>query len=215
MFPVFFGQQEAQAVQQTTSNFFVHIGIILQLFALINPLSSLPFMIGVYKSGVDVRKLSIQAVLTAFVIALIIAIIGRYLFEIFGITVHSFRIAGGLVLLLLALDTIRGEEEEYKSTGNFDSLIAILATPLLTGPATISFITIKSYELSMFSLLLDISATFILVGIIFIIFCFSIPKINLKLVDIVSKIMGLFLMAMAVEMIAAGIEGFIKAAIGS
>lgn len=211
MFPAFLGQQEAQAA----STFSIHLGIVLQLFALINPLSSLPFMIGVHKSGVDVRRLSIRAVITAFIIAIIIAIVGRYLFEIFGITAHSFRIAGGLVLLLLALDTIRGSEEEYKATGtNVDSLIAILATPLLTGPATISFITIKSYEFSVFGILADICIAFLLVGIVFVIFCFSIPRINMKLVDIVSKIMGLFLMAMAVEMVAAGIEGFIKTAMG-
>ncbi len=189
------------------------VGILLQLFALINPLSSLPFMINAHRQGVDVRRLSLSAVFTAYIIAIFIALVGPFLFNIFGITVDSFRIAGGIVLLLLALDTIRGQEEkDNKPTGNLDSLIAILATPLLTGPATISFISIKSYEIPLMILLLDVSLAFIFVGIVFVIICFSIPKINMKLVEIVSKILGLFLMAMAIEMIAFGISNFVKTA---
>ncbi len=211
MLPLFLGQEKTV----TAAGF--DIWLILQLFALINPLSSLPFMIGVYKQGVNVRRLAFNAILTAFIIAICIAFIGRPLFNIFGITVDSFRIAGGLVLLLLALDTIRGEEEEYKPTGSLDSLIAILATPLLTGPATISFITIKSYEISLYVLLLDICIAFVFVGVVFFLICYSIPKINMKLVDIISKIMGLFLMAMAIEMIAAGfspiLQDIIKSAV--
>jgi len=190
------------------------IGIILQLFALINPLSSLPFMISVHKQGINVRRLAINAIITAYVIAVCIALVGPYLFQIFGITPDTFRIAGGLVLLLLALETIRGGDEEYKPASSLDGLIAILATPLLTGPATISFISIKSYEIPLMILLLDISIAFFFVGLIFFVICLSIPKINLRLVDIVSKIMGLFLMAMAVEMISYGMTNIVKAAMG-
>ncbi|NUM35801.1 MAG: MarC family protein [Candidatus Brocadiae bacterium] len=186
--------------------------LILQLFVLINPLSSLPFLVAAHGKGIDVRKLSLSAIVTAFSIAVAIALVGPYLFSIFGITLNSFRIAGGVILFLLALDTIRTHKEKSElSPGSLDSLVAILATPLLTGPATISFITIKAYDMSVLPLICNISIAFFFVGVIFVIFSFSIAKINVRLIDIVSKILGLFLTAMAIEMIVFGMKGMMSA----
>lgn len=188
------------------------IALIVQLFVLINPLSSLPFVMNAYRNGFNVRRLAVSAVVTAYAIAVVIALVGPYLFGIFGITLDSFRIAGGIILLLLAIDTIRAPKEEDSTAEGkgIDSLVAILATPLLTGPATISFVTLKAYEIKTFPLLLDITVAFFFVGLVFILISFAISKINTKLVDILSKILGLFLTAMAVEMIANGIWGFIS-----
>jgi multiple antibiotic resistance protein len=189
----------------------IDIALIIQLFVLINPLSSLPFVVAAHSRGINVRRLSINAVLTAYLIAVAIALIGPFLFSVFGITLDSFRIAGGIILLLLAIDTIRPPKEtEYGETEGLDSLIAILATPLLTGPATISYITIKAYETRLIPLLIDITLAFMIVGVVFIMFSFAIPKIKVKLVDICSKVLALFLTAMAIEMIAKGILGFLK-----
>jgi multiple antibiotic resistance protein len=149
------------------------------------------------------------AVFTAFAIAVTIAVAGKTLFGIFGITLDSFRMAGGLVLLLLGLDTIRSRRESYKETKGIDSMIAILATPLLTGPATISFITIKSYEIGTLPLIVNITVTFLFVGLAFIIIANGIPKINVRLVEIISKVLGLFLAAMAIEMISKGLSDMI------
>jgi multiple antibiotic resistance protein len=187
--------------------------LIIQLFVLINPLSSLPFVVAAYNNKINVRRLAVNAVMTAYLIAIGIALIGPFLFGVFGITLDSFRIAGGIILLLLAIDTIRAsdEDKQFQESQGIESLVAILATPLLTGPATISFITIKAYEMKTVPLLLDISAAFLFVGAVFIVISYAISKINTKLIDIVSKVLGLFLTAMAIEMIAKGIEGFIAA----
>jgi multiple antibiotic resistance protein len=185
------------------------LALIIQLFILINPLSSLPFLMAAYKKDVNVRRLSLHAVITAYFLAVSIAILGPFLFNIFGVTLDSFRIAGGIVLLLLALDTIKPPKEEAYEIGAMDSLVAILATPLLTGPATISFITIKSYEMSQMSLLMNISVAFLLVGIVFIAISYTIAKINIRMINIASKVLGLFLTAVAIEMIAKGMSGII------
>ena len=86
-----------------------------------------------------------------------------------------------------------------------------MATPLLTGPATISFITIKAYEVGKITTLINLLITFGVIAIIFIIFAFFIPKINAKAVNLTSKVLGLFLTAVAIEMIATGIYGIIHA----
>lgn len=186
----------------------IDTALIVQIFVLINPLSSLSFLIAAHNKGIDVKKLSLSAIITAFLIAVSIAFVGPYLFSIFGITLHSFRIAGGVILFLLALDTIRSNKEKNDLTpGSLDSLVAILATPLLTGPATISFITIKAYDMAILPLIINISIAFFFVGIVFVIFSFSISKINTRLIEIVSKILGLFLTAMGIEMVVFGMKG--------
>ena len=186
------------------------LALIVQIFILVNPLSSFPVLMSAYKSRMNVKKIAVNAVMIAFVIALIIALVGPLLFDFFGITVNSFRIAGGIVLLLLGLETIRAGDEKEKVT-HMDSLISILATPLLTGPATISFITIKAYELGQVPMISNLIWAFILIGIVFVLFSFMIPRINEKLINISAKVLGLFLTAMAIEMIAKGIYGIFLA----
>jgi len=181
----------------------IDIALIAQLFVLINPFSSFPVLFTAYQNRMNVKKIAVTASIIAFAIAVIICLIGSKLFGFFGITIDSFRIAGGICLLLLGLDTIR-DKEEKKSVRKIDGLISILATPLLTGPATISFIIIKSIEIGRTILLSNIVITFILVGIVFILFSYSIKKINLRVIQISAKILGLFLTAMAIELIFTG-----------
>jgi multiple antibiotic resistance protein len=191
----------------------IDFALILQLFILINPLSSFPVLMSAYRSKMNVRKIAISASIVAFVVAIIIAITGPYLFNLFGVSVDSFRVAGGIVLLLLGLDTIRKKEENEKGIGKTDSLISIIATPLLTGPATISFITVKAYEIGRVPILMDIFLAFIIVAIVFILFSLFVSKMNPKVIGIFSKVLGLFLTAVAIEMIAKGVQGLISTGI--
>ena len=185
----------------------INYALIIQLFVLLNPLSSFPFLMAAYRKKLDVKSIAVFSVLTAFVIALLITFIGPYLFDFFGITLNSFRVAGGIVLLLLGLDTIRPKEKEIVNVEGVHSLISIIATPMLTGPATISYITIKTYELGQFTVLANLIPAFILVGIVFISFAYVVPKANANLINISSRILGLFLTAVSVEMIFTGVKG--------
>ena len=74
----------------------------------------------------------------------------------------------------------------------------------ITGPAVISFLTLKSYEIGQVALAVNTTIAFILSGTVFYLFALMIPRVNAKAVIIVSKIMGLFLTALAIEMIAKG-----------
>jgi multiple antibiotic resistance protein len=184
------------------------LALILQLFALLNPLSSFPVLISAYKKHLSVTQIAINASVIALVIAIFILFFGPQLFSLYGISIDSFRIAGGIVLLLLGLDTVR-EKEKEKKVKQIDTLIAIIATPLLTGPAVISFITIKAYEMGSFEILDEILISFFLVGFVFYLFSLFIPRINEKAIEVLSKIMGLFLTSVAIEMISKGIFGLI------
>lgn len=186
----------------------IDIAIIIQLFVLINPPSSFPVLMSAYKNKMNIRLISINASVIALILAIIVALIGPSLFGVFGITVDSFRIAGGLVLLLLGIDTIRAKEEK-QTKGKADSIISVIATPLLTGPATISFVVIKTLEIGKMNIILDIFVAFIIVALAFIIFSYAIEKINPKIVEISSRIFGLFLTAMAIELMFTGFSNLI------
>ncbi|MEK6982616.1 MAG: MarC family protein [Candidatus Micrarchaeota archaeon] len=180
--------------------------LILQLFVLLNPITSFSVLMDAYKKKMNVKKIAINAVLLAFAIAIIMVFVGPLLFTAFGVTLDSFKVAGGVVLFLLGLDTIRHTKHSEEEVNEVDGLISIIATPLLTGPATISFITIKTYELGQMPVVLNLIATFVMIMAIFVIFSSVISKINTKILSISSKIFGLFLTAMAIDMMAKGLS---------
>lgn len=186
----------------------INILLVMQIFTLLNPLSSLPMLFMAYKNKLNVKRVSIQAVILALIIAITMILIGPLMFKLFGISINAFRIAGGVVLFLLGIDTIREkEEEEVEKAKPADSIIAIIATPMLTGPATISFLTIKTIEIGFIHVFLNLLIAFVLVFIVFYLLASMIPKLNRTIVGILSKILGLFLTAMALEMMFNGLKG--------
>ncbi|MCX8197643.1 MAG: MarC family protein [Candidatus Micrarchaeota archaeon] len=186
------------------------IALIMQMFALLNPLSSFPVLMAAYKKKMDVRSIAIKASVVAYGIALFVLFFGPQFFQLYGVSVDAFRLAGGVVLFLLGLDTVRPKPAR-EDVNEVDSLVAIIATPLLTGPAVISFLTIKAFDIGPMAIVADVSAAFAIVGAIFYIFSCLLPKVNEKIVEILSKIMGLFLTAIAIEMMANGARALLIA----
>ena len=184
----------------------ISIPLILQLFVLINPLSSFPVLLSAYNKKMDVRRIAIISTIVAFAIAIAVAMVGPLLLSLFGVGINSLMIAGGIILLLLGIDTVRLDGETGKNVNEMDGFISLIATPLLTGPATMSFIIFKAYEMSQVDLIVNITATFVIIGALFVLFASMVPKINVKLVSILSKIFGLFLTAIGIEMMVAGIR---------
>ncbi|MBN2459084.1 MarC family protein [Candidatus Woesearchaeota archaeon] len=185
--------------------------LIMQIFVLLNPFSSLPILMTAYKQKINAKKIALSSTGIAFIIAVLMVFIGPPLLSLFGITMDSFMMAGGLVLLLLGINTILLEEKPVKSVNKSDTLVSIIATPLLTGPATISFITIKANEMGNLALLSNLVFAFLLVGLVFFLFSVLIKHVTLKFVSITSKVLGLFLVGLAIEMIATGVINFINA----
>jgi multiple antibiotic resistance protein len=184
----------------------ISIPLILQLFVLINPLSSFPVLVSAFKKKMDVKKIALMSTLVAFAIAIAVVFVGPLLFTMFGVGIDSLMIAGGVILLLLGIDTVRQDGETGGNVNEVDGFISLIATPLLTGPATISFIILKAYEMGQMDLVVDITITFAAIGALFVLFAFMVPKINAKVVGILSKIFGLFLTAIGIEMVATGIR---------
>ena len=108
------------------------------LFFIFDPFASLPIFICMTKDLDERQKTSSanRAVLVAALLFLIFAVVGTNLLDAFGITLDGFRIAGGIVLLLMALEIIFS----LSLTKSQDTDVAwvIIATPILTGPGVIA-----------------------------------------------------------------------------
>jgi len=183
--------------------------LIAQLFVLINPFSSLTVLLAAHGQGLPVRRLAAGAVLTAFLVAVSLALVGPFLLRIFGISLDAFRIAGGIVLLLLGVETVRRREDRQVPVSNLDSLMSILATPTMTGPATITYVTLKTHEIGLGPLLVNLTVAFAAVALVVGVFVLLIPRIHNRVVNIISRVLGLFLTAVAIEMMAKGLTGIL------
>jgi multiple antibiotic resistance protein len=180
------------------------------LFFIFDPFASLPIFICMTKDLDDKQKTSSanRAVLVAGILFLIFAILGTNLLNVFSVTLDGFRIAGGIVLLLMSLEIIFG----LSLTKNQDTDVAwvIIATPILTGPGVITtaILLVAKYDLAttLFAGVFSLLITWILLrnaGLI-------IKLIGNQAIEIFSKIIGLLISAMAVEFIMRGAIDYIN-----
>lgn len=138
------------------------------LFAVVDAFGTVPIFIGLTGAYPDHRKKIVkEAVLISTVILVIFALFGWLIFEIFGITIDDFRIAGGIILFAVAVDHLRGSDGRSKGLEPSDIAAFPLATPLLAGPGAIStVIIISASPYSPFLALLVIAANSFLVYLV-------------------------------------------------
>ena len=189
------------------------------IFVIVNPVSGiLTFISLTGKMGEAERiKTARRAVFIACVLAVVFALAGELILRIFGITADSLRVAGGILLLMIAMDMLQAKtsresmtpEEATDASKREDISVFPIATPLLTGPGAITTVILvmrsgKTVELKL-ATFLAIFLTFILSYIIFR-FAHAIHKLlGVTVSLVITRIMGLFLGAIAVNFIADGI----------
>lgn len=178
--------------------------MVLKIFFLLNPLSSVPMLFVAYKKRMHVRAIAFQATLLAFAVAIVFFFFGPMLFKVFGIDVPSFRAAGGVVTIMLGMSMIKEKKEEDITEEK--TLISLIATPLLTGPATLSYLILTTTEIGMVPVLINLVLAFILVGIVFNAIAMMIPNISLEWTKFTSRLLGLFIVALGIEMLVAGVR---------
>jgi multiple antibiotic resistance protein len=117
------------------------------LFAVMDAIGTVPIFIGLTKGFEDHRRRIVrQAIVISTAILVVFALFGWLIFEIFGITINDFRIAGGIILFVVAVDHLRGGDSRSKGLEPSDIAAFPLATPLLAGPGAISTVIIISAE---------------------------------------------------------------------
>ena len=194
------------------------------LFALINPIGIVPIYLSITQdyNKRERDKIAIKAILFSFLVLSLFALIGDFIFSFYNITIHGFRIAGGILLLKISFDMIESKRsrsrttpsEELEAEEKNDIAYTPLSIPLIAGPGSIASIMILSSEAKNTIDKLTLFATLIIV-LIMTFFIFKVSK-NLsknfgKLgLRILQRIMGLILMVISIEFILKGIKNSIE-----
>ena len=194
------------------------------IFVIVNPVSGVLTFIALTHgmTAAEKRETATRSVMVACILALVFAFTGEVILRIFNITVDSLRVAGGILLMLIAIDMLHARvsresvtPEEMKDASKRDDVSVFpLATPLLTGPGAITTVVIiirtgKSWEMKAVSVA-AILLTFI---IAYFIFRFG-EKINrilgVTVSLVITRIMGLLLGAISVDFMSTGIWNIYK-----
>ncbi|MBX3585797.1 MAG: MarC family protein [Ramlibacter sp.] len=196
---------------------------LITLLAIVNPLAIVPFFIH-YTEGFDRaqrRKTIRTAAFSAFVVIATSALLGLKILEFFGISLASFQVGGGMLLLMSALNMLNAQPAEAKPQTNEmeegaekaarGASIAVvpLTIPLLTGPATMSTVVIYAEKARTFIQLGTLVGYGVVIGLATAL-CFSLANPIARVlgktgINVMTRLMGLILAALAVEVMADGL----------
>lgn len=181
---------------------------VIPIFVAIDAVGVLPLFVNLTETLNDAvrKKIAKQSVLTAFIVTICFVFLGEGIFSILGIKVADFMIAGGILLLTVSISDIIRYGEKPKLSAETSGTVP-LGTPLLAGPATLttSLILVSSYGYLpvIISLILNLFFAWIIFNKANII----ISVIGINGTRAVAKVAALFLAAIAVKLIRAGIAG--------
>jgi multiple antibiotic resistance protein len=201
------------------------ITVFMGFFAMLNPIGNIPVFLGMVQDfdKKTQNKVALRATITAFTIIAIFCIFGHIIFRVFGITVPAFQIAGGIIVFIIGFQMLNSKESPIHSQSSeekeqmekiaHDMAITPLGIPLLAGPGTISTaMNFVGVEKSITNVILVVVIFGIMCLITYLLFISSrviANKINPGMLKVVSRIMGLILAVIAVQMMINGIEGTI------
>lgn len=194
----------------------------MAFFAIMNPISNLPaYMALVADDSQKIsRKIAFRSLLIAFVIVTVFIFSGDFIFKVFGITIVSFRIVGGILVAVIGYHMINGNhspsykgmEQQAVNSDPMSIAISPLAMPLFAGPGTIT--TALSLANGGLRNQLITVVAFALLCVITYLLLRSAKQIagflGKNLMKIITKMMGLLLFSIGIQMIIVSVQTLIK-----
>ncbi len=179
------------------------------LFVILDPILSVPIFAGMTKgqSSREIHKQAFIAVAVAGVLMYIFLIFNTTIFEILGLTLSTFQIAGGVLLFLLGLEMALGIELCKSKDHSPTAAGVVIGTPLLCGPGAITTVMLLSKD---YGILIPFIAITLCLAATWVILYFSagIQRIlGTVITDIMGKVLGMLVAAIAVKIIFSGIMG--------
>ena len=194
----------------------------MAFFAIMNPISNLPaYMALVADDSQKIsRKIAFRSLLIAFVIITVFIFSGDFIFKVFGITIVSFRIAGGILVAVIGYHMINGNhspsykgmEQQAVNSDPMSIAISPLAMPLFAGPGTIT--TALSLANGGLQNQLITVVAFALLCVITYLLLRSAKQIagflGENLMKIITNMMGLLLFSIGIQMIIVSVQTLLK-----
>jgi multiple antibiotic resistance protein len=202
---------------------------LITLLAIVNPLAIVPFFIHYTQgfSSAQRKRTILIASFSAFAVIAICAVLGLKILEFFGISLASFQVGGGLLLLTSALSMLNAQPAEAKatqgemedaSTAKTSVAVVPLTLPLLTGPASMSTVVIYADQAETFFQHAALVGYGLVIGLATAV-CFALAKpisrfLGQTGINVMTRLMGLILAALSVEVMAAGLMKLFPALAG-
>ena len=200
----------------------IFLNSFILFFITIDTIGNLPFFISLTE-GAKIKKknqIAIKSIIYAFFILILFAYLGRYLLDALGVTLDSLKIAGGIILMFIAIDILfekRKKRREKKVEAaldekNYDEIIVFpMAIPFIAGPSTLATIillmgnysdSIESQMIVIFALIAAlIVSLFLMIGT-----NFSTKYIPPQILHATSRVFAFILAALATQFIIDGIK---------
>lgn len=193
----------------------VFINFYLKIFFILTPFFVLSAFISLTKDFDDYEKkrTAVRVTLGVMVSSFVFFLFGKFIFELFGITLDAFRIGAGSILFLSAISMIAEKDDSSHHAKSQDIAIVPLAIPVTVGPGVIGMLLVTGAEAASLAEKLIIGTALFLavasVGVM--LYLSSIVKslIGKQGLIIMPKITGLFVSAIAAQIIFTGIKNFL------
>lgn len=198
----------------------LYLKFFIGLVAIINPLGLLPVFVSLtsHQTPIERMRTNTTANLAVMIILWVSMFFGQVILDVFGISIASFRIAGGSLITLIAWSMLQGKlgevrhnkEEKGESVAKESIAVVPLALPLMAGPGAISSTIVYASQFRTPGQLLGLS----LVVVVFSLFSwlvFRAAPLLFRLmgktgINVVTRIMGLIMMSLGIEIIVAGLK---------
>lgn len=191
----------------------------ITFFAIINPIGASALMLSILEKDVtpaEINEIAYKSTLTILIAFFAVLIGGVFILEVFGIDIHSIKVIGGIILIIMSVQMIQGKKEDntFKDKKNSDMSIIPIAIPILFGPALFSTIIILKGDSEGIIDIAPIISAFVLNAIAVYITLKNSMYIKKYLGEtgqnVITKIMGLIVGAIAVQFILSGSVTLVK-----
>jgi len=187
------------------------LGLSVQIFAIMDPLAALPTLMTVIEplSGDEVRRIVNRASIAVLLLLVIFSVAGGLILQAFGISLTSLRIAAGVILTAIAVDTlITGHKPEKIEAGEY--VIVPIATPLIVGPGTMTLLIASSRVYGIPSTLIAALIAFIPTYLLLRFSQAIVRVVGKTFIHGLGRFMSIIIASFAAEMFIEGVRGLIQ-----
>jgi len=189
--------------------------VFMAFFAIMNPIVNIPIFVKLTEGQDEKKKKEFAKTsnIVAFLIILAFILIGKYIFQVFGLTIPAFKVFGGVLIFFIGFDMLQTKKPNIHLVGEptFDDSLAIspLAIPILAGPGTIVTAMNFVVNVSIFQVLITILIFALIIMLTYYAFIYSsyiVKVIGNKNFVIIGKIMGIIIGVLGANMLIQGIK---------
>lgn len=185
----------------------------LTLVVIMDPIGAIPVFIALTAKlgAAERRRAALKAVGAATALVVGFALVGRFVLEYLHVSVESLSIAGGLLLLLVALEMLRGLDTPDAETT--DVALVPLAVPLVAGPGAIATVIVlvqqNTAAAERLGVAVGIAGALATIGIALLLAELIARVLPHALIDFLTRVFGLLLSAIGVQLVVDGIRGLV------